>query len=383
MRVIHVAPTPFGRNGLLGGGERYPLELARALAAKVDCELVTFGPRGQRRRDPGGLRLTTLRSYAYLHGHPAHPLAPGLIAAQARSDIVHTHHMRSTPSRIAVLAARLNGQRAVVTDHGLQGSAWGGLLPRLFDRFLLVSAYSARELQAPAARTHIIYGGADPGRYFPDPEVTREGVLFVGRLTPHKGVDRLIAALPPGARLRIAGSEGHDPNPPERDYPLLLRRLAAGRTVEFLGPVPDDILPSLYRQAAVLALPSVHRTCYGREIRVSELLGLAVLEAMASGTPVVASRLGGLTEVVQHGLTGFLVEPGNVEELQERLAEILHNPALGARLGRNARDLALERFTWDACAERCLAAYAELLREKPRKHRGHVEENRTSEPQNR
>src|SRR3989475_12158391 len=57
MRVIHVAPTQFGRGGLLGGGERYPLELARALAAEIDCRLVSFGPRPLRYREPGGLRV--------------------------------------------------------------------------------------------------------------------------------------------------------------------------------------------------------------------------------------------------------------------------------------------------------------------------------------
>jgi glycosyltransferase involved in cell wall biosynthesis len=127
--------------------------------------------------------------------------------------------------------------------------------------------------------------------------------------------------------------------------------------------VPDQALPSLYRRAEVLALPSVHHTCYGRQIRVSELLGLVVLEAMASGTPVVCSRLGGLVEVVQHGITGFLVEPGNVAELHERLAELLRDPALARRMGQSARELVLERFTWQACAQRCLAAYEELLHE--------------------
>jgi glycosyltransferase involved in cell wall biosynthesis len=361
MRVMHIAPTSFGTGGLFGGGERYPLELARALASEVDCELITFGRHPCSTREPNGLRLRILRAFTFLHGHPAHPVAPALLMAVRHADLLHTHHLRSTPSRLAALAARARRQHAVVTDHGLQGSDWGGLLPRLFERFLTVSAYSARELRAPPERTRLIYGGADPHRFAPDAEITRHGVLFVGRLTPHKGVDRLIAALPPGARLCIAGSEGHDPNPPECNYPLLLRQLAVGRDVDFLGPVPDDLLPSLYRQAVVLALPSVHRTCYGREIRVSELLGLVVLEAMASGTPVVSSRLGGLPEVVHHGLTGFLVEPGNVAELRERLAQLLHDPPLARRLGRNARELVLERFTWQACAMRCLAAYGELL----------------------
>ncbi|HEX2112140.1 MAG TPA: glycosyltransferase family 4 protein [Gaiellaceae bacterium] len=361
MRVVHVAPTLFGPAGIFGGGERYPLELGRALARHVDCELVTFGPRVRAWRDPSGLRVRVLRSLARVRGHPAHPLAVGLGHALARADVAHTHHLRSTPSRLAAVNARIRRVPTAVTDHGLGGGDWAGLLPLLFDRFLTVSAYSARELRSPPSRTRVIYGGADPERFSPEVNVVRRGVLFVGRLTPHKGVDRLIEALPDDAELRIAGSAGHDPDPPERDYPSLLRRLAARRRVEFLGAVPESELPALYRGARVVALPSVHRTCYGRDVAVSELLGLAALEAMASGTPVVASRVGGLPEVVENGVTGFLVDPGDADQLRARLAEVLADPRLAERLGRNAREHVLERFTWAACADRCLAAYSELV----------------------
>src|SRR5690242_16436571 len=153
MRVIHVAPTPFGSAGLLGGGERYPLELARALAADVDCELISFGPVARRVREPGGLRVRVLPPWGYLHRHPAHPVAPGLVPALAGADLVHTHHLHSMPSRLAALAARARHQALAVTDHGLPGGDWGGLLPRLFDRFLPVSRYSAHVLGAPPART--------------------------------------------------------------------------------------------------------------------------------------------------------------------------------------------------------------------------------------
>jgi glycosyltransferase involved in cell wall biosynthesis len=253
----------------------------------------------------------------------------------------------------------------VVTDHGLGGGTWGGLLPRLFDRFLAVSEHSARELGAPRSRTRVIYGGVDADRHRPDAATPRRGVLFVGRVTPHKGIDRLIRALPTGASLTIAGSAGHDPRPPERDYPALLRRLARDRDVRFLGPVPDPALPALLRGAAVLALPSVHRTCFGRHVAVAELLGLVALEAMASATPVVASRIGGLPEVVEDGVTGFLVEPGDVEALGARLSQLLDDRALAARMGRAGRERVLERFTWQACAQRCLAAYAELIDLRP------------------
>lgn len=368
MRVVHVAPTPFGSTGLFGGGERYPLELARALAPEIDCKLVTFSRGAQRWREPNGLRVRVLPTRWWAGGHPAHPISLGLLDALRGADIVHTHHLHSAPSRIAAVAGRALGNATVVTDHGLQGSDWGGLLPRLFDRFLTVSQYSAQELGTPHERTKIIYGGVDTARFRPDPSAHRQGALFVGRITPHKGVDCLIEALPEAASLEIVGTWGHDPRPPESRYPTLLRDLAVDREVTFHGPASENDLPSLYQRAAVLVLPSVHRTCYGRWIRVSELLGLAVIEAMASGTPIICSRLGGLPEVVLDGVTGYLVEPGNVRELRERMSELLGDRERAARLGRNGRDLVLERFTWRKCAERCLDAYDKLLN-KPRLRR--------------
>ena len=345
---------------MFGGGERYPLELARALAAHVECELITFGRVPSRRRI-GELEVRTLRAIGFLRGHPAHPFAPGLARALAGADLIHTHHMRSAPSRMAAALAALSRQRAVVTDHGLGGGDWAGVLPKLFDRFLTVSEYSARQLNAPESKTRVIYGGADPTLYCPGPVTERRGVLFVGRLTPHKGVDRLIAAVPPGVPLTIAGSTGHDPDPPESGYGELLQQLARDRgDVSFVESVSDDVLASLYRESEVLALPSVHTTCYGKKIEVSELLGLVALEAMASGTPIVASRIGGLSEVVLHGETGFLVEPGNVEDLRHHLSVVLGDAGLARRLGENARALVLEKFTWEACAARCLTAYDEL-----------------------
>ena len=353
-----MAPTCFGADGLFGGGERYSLELARALALEVDCELVTFGRTSRVIREPGGLRVRVLRPWARLRGHPVHPVHPALPAALARADVVHTHHMRSAPSRIAAVAARAAGRPLAVTDHGLGGGGWCGMLPRLFDRFLVVSRFSALTLGVPPDRTAVVYGGADPARYHPPAgRQEREGVLFVGRLTPHKGVDLLIRAMPPGVPLTILGTGGHDSQPPESGYPDLLARLARGRPVRFLRGADDAELAALYRRAAVVCLPSVGVTCYGRRVQISELLGLAAIESMASGTPVVCSRIGGLAEVVRDAETGFLIEPGDAAGLRDRITTVLDDRRLARRLGDNARQLAVQRFTWQACAQRCLAAY--------------------------
>jgi alpha-maltose-1-phosphate synthase len=229
----------------------------------------------------------------------------------------------------------------------------------LFDGFLSVSQSSLDILRAPPSKSRIIYGGVDTERFCPTTE-QRRGVLFVGRITPHKGIDTLIRAVPPSIPLTIAGTSGHDRREPERSYPNLLRQLATDN-VTFSEAVSENELPVLYRRAQVFVLPSVHRTVYGRTVAISELLGLSVLEAMASGTAVIASRLGGLSEVVRDGETGYLVTPGDVDELRDRIRELIEDPLLAQRMGEAGRDLVHERFTWEHCAQRCLAAYTELV----------------------
>jgi glycosyltransferase involved in cell wall biosynthesis len=216
-------------------------------------------------------------------------------------------------------------------------------------------------LGIPPAKTTVIYGGVAGDRLALDDTSRRSGVLFVGRLTPHKGVDNLLRALPGGVELTIVGTTGHDRHAPERDYPSLLRRLARDRQVRFVEAASDEELASLYRRSAVAVLPSVARTCYGRQVAISELLGLSLIEAMAAGTPVIASRLGGLPEVVDDGETGFLVTPGDTEELADRLTLLLSRPDRAMEMGRRGREVVAERFTWEACARRCLDAYAEVL----------------------
>ena len=250
IRVLHVAPTAFGDDGLFGGGERYPFELAHALAQVdgVQCEFVTFGsvPRMQ---VVDGLQIRVIRARGHLHRHPGHPFAALPMTSIRLADVVHVHHLYSTSSRLAALLAAAVGTRTVATDHGLVARDRFGLVPRLFDAFLPVSKYAARVMRAPAERTTVVYGGADPYRFRPENE-PRAGVLYVGRLTPHKGVDRVIAGLPDGASLTIAGTGGHDPMAPERDYERHLELLARGRNVRFLGAVWDQaVLNELYANA--------------------------------------------------------------------------------------------------------------------------------------
>lgn len=358
MRVTHVAPSGFGSGGLFGGGERYPLELARAISVHVPCRLITFGRSNESIYDDSGLEIRVIRAVRWL-GHPAHALFwPGGIFAD--TDVVHLHQLHAAPTRISALLAGLRGQAVVGTDHGLEGHDRFGIWSRQFRSLLLVSRESARLLDAAPSKTTIIYGGCDTGLFRPRGGSAREGILFVGRITPHKGLDVLLRALPKDIPLTVVGTVGHDPRPPESGYPAMIRRLAQGKKVSFRHAVADRELADIYRSARVFILPTVSQTCYGRRIRSTELLSLSTLEAMSSGTAVLCSRIGALPEIVKDGENGILFGPGDVEELRSKLTRLYEDQELAGALGDRARATVLERFTWEACARRCLKAYRSL-----------------------
>jgi D-inositol-3-phosphate glycosyltransferase len=127
-----------------------------------------------------------------------------------------------------------------------------------------------------------------------------------------------------------------------------MARRGLGHAVELRGTVPQADLPLYYSAADVLAMPSAY-----------ESFGMAALEAMACGTPVVAYRVGGLAELVQHGFTGFLAEPGNIKEFAALLERVLRSNRR-EQMGRNGAALA-RRFRWEGVAERTMNLYEETL----------------------
>jgi glycosyltransferase involved in cell wall biosynthesis len=179
----------------------------------------------------------------------------------------------------------------------------------------------------------------------------RGGVLFVGRILPHKGVDHLIRGLPVGMELVVIGSAPHEP------YLRDLHALASGKPVRFQHDADDHTLVRAYREALCVVLPSVYRTMYGRTTTVPELLGQTLLEAMACGTPVIGTDVASIPEVIEDGVTGYLVPPNDPAALGQALIKLRDNPALAAEMGAAGRARVEQRFTWDAVVERCLEIY--------------------------
>lgn len=175
-------------------------------------------------------------------------------------------------------------------------------------------------------------------------------VLYLGRLRKYKCVHLLIKAMTkvrdsvPGARLVIIGD-----GPYKAELERLATALGLSDVVEFKGHVSSNEKVKLLCQAAVMANPSP-----------KEGWGLTVVEANACGVPVVASRSPGLVDSIRDGETGFLVEHGNVEQLAQKMVEILLNEELRKRLSRGAIQWA-SRFTWEGCAQKTAELIEELM----------------------
>jgi glycosyltransferase involved in cell wall biosynthesis len=352
--VVHLVPELFGQNGTLGGAERYALELARHMAEATPTRLVTFGER-RSRCTTGKLEIRVIGNPLLVRKQRNNPISPELFAELRWADVVHCHQYHLVASSLAALFCRITGRRVFVTDLG--GGGWDISAYVSTDRWyhghLHISEYS-RKISAHEKNhaAHVILGGVDTTHFCPDESVAREAmVLFVGRILPHKGIDDLIKALPPGLDLEIIGQ------PYDMRFYADLKAMTAGKRITFRHNCGERELVQAYRRALCIVLPSVYKTMYGQETRVPELLGQTLLEGMACGTPAICTDVASMPEVVREGLTGFIVPPSDPAALGERIRWLHEHPADARGMGTASREWVLEKFAWSQVVERCLTIY--------------------------
>jgi glycosyltransferase involved in cell wall biosynthesis len=355
-RVVHITPALFGEHGAFGGAERYSFELARHMARVTRTTLVSFSDRPQRSTTCEGLDVWALGPAWHVRGQRFNPVHPGLVRAVAAADVIHCHQPHTLTAELAALLARATGRRVFASDMG--GGGWG-FSSRLntdgwFQGHLHISRYSRMVAgHEGRAEAQVIYGGVDTELFTPDPRVPKEPlVVFVGRLMPHKGVNDLVSALPAGLTLELIGRPYHD------RFQADLKKLAGGKSVVFRHDCSDADIVRAYRRALCVVLPSVYRDLYGNESRVPELLGQTLLEGMACGIPALCTDVASMPEVVEHGVTGFVVPPNNAAALGERLCWLRDHPAAACDMGQSARQRVIEKFSWPTVVRRCLEIYA-------------------------
>ena len=352
--MLHVVPALFGESGLVGGAERYAFELARHMAERVPTRLVSFGSETSTSRE-GNLDVQVIGGAWHVRGQRTNPFTPAVLPHILKADVVHCHQHHILVSSAAAAICRITGRRAFATDLG--GGGWDVSAyvstDRWFDGHLHISEYSrhiSRHDGKPWAR--VILGGVDTEKFSPGAASPRTGrALFVGRLLPHKGVADLIAALPDGMELDIVGPLN------ATGFVESLKARAAEKAIVFRHGVSDSVLVDMYRRALCLVLPSVYRTAAGGHTDVPELLGQTLLEAMACETPVICTRVASMPEIVEDGVSGFIVPPGDATALRSRLEWLATHPHEATVMGVAGRKRVLELFQWPVVVSRCLDAY--------------------------
>jgi starch synthase len=311
-----------------------------------------------------------------------------MTAAVGEADVVHSHTWYAAMA--GHWAKLLYDVPHVVTAHSLEPqrpwkaeqlgggyriSSWAERTAMEgADAVVAVSAGMREDVLAaypavPPERVHVIHNGIDADFYRPDPgtdvlerigvDLTRPYVCFVGRITRQKGVPHLLRAglhLDPAVQLVLLAGAADTPEL-KAETDALIEELQATRHGVFVVSemLPRDQVRQVLSHALAFCCPSVY-----------EPLGIVNLEAMACETAVVASRVGGIPEVVAEGDTGLLVDytPDDATGFEERFAAAVNrlaaDPAEAHRMGLAGRRRAVEEFGWDAVAERTVELYRSL-----------------------
>lgn len=352
LKVVHISPTYF--KDLIGGGERYPWELVKALSKYANVTLIAFG---SDRLTEKISETLTVEKYPAITSFPPLlsktnpvPLTLSFLKEINKADIVHLHQFNTLISNLVIFYARLKNKFICVTDHGGGYFKLSNIFPiigKSIDLYMLVSHFSYKKFARYKNDYQVIYGGVDTSKFCPLNVEKENKVLFVGKILRVKGIDNLIKAVQElDTKLHV------DAKLLDKEYLKLLRNLDRNNKTILNFNATDKELIQEYNSALVTVLPSV-----------SDILGLVILESMACGTPVICTDAGGMPEIVDDGENGFIVPLNDPKSLEEKISYFLDNPDESKRMGENARKKILEDFTWDAVARRCIEGYSELLNE--------------------
>ena len=335
----------------------YPLNLLELAATRVSISslMLAFSLRAV-----ANLReLSRERRFDIVHDNQGLGLGLLLMKSAGTPLVTTIHHPLSIDRRNAVAQGRgpiEKARRLIYYPIFMQE-----FVARRLDRIITVSEASARTVELafgmPRDRMRVIHNGIDAETFQPLPiPKDLNNVIYVGNSEDRtKGAAYLLRAL----RLLRDTTPYHltfvdRPQEELKLAPRLVQRYGLGARVRFTGRVTTAELVHHYNRAEMLVCPSLY-----------EGFGLPAGEAMACGLPVAATTGGALPEVVEDGVTGILVPPGDAPALAEAMRTLMGNPDLRRRMGQAGRERVLETFSWRKAALETEAVYREVLAGRP------------------
>ena len=357
MNILQVLPSLAG-----GGVETGTVDLARALVRSGHKAVVVSN---------GGVLVESLRQSGAVHYRlPVHAKSlltmlwciPRLMRI-IRSEQIDVVHARSrVPALIGYIATRLTGVPFVTTCHGYYSThvfsrvmGWG---TRVIVISQAISRHMREDFGVAESKIRLIYRGVDLTRFssrgfFVRPHAVAPVIGLVGRITPLKGHRPFLYALEkvrqkfPAVKAVIVGEAASDRGEYFAGLKKLVRTLNLDACVEFLGSRPD--VPHILRGLDLLVLPTTTPEAFGR----------VLIEAGAVGVPVVATRVGGIQEVIEHEKTGLLVDPNNPELLAQALITLLEHPPQAERYARQFQEKVRADFSLERMVDQTVRVYEE------------------------
>jgi glycosyltransferase involved in cell wall biosynthesis len=358
----------------IGGLEGYVGWVADVLqeSGRFDVTVITTGTGHRARLECyHGIPVHRLGTWMTVSNTPVNPLWWHQVRRLLRRldiDVVNAHAPVPGLADIAAFTAPVpvvltyHSGSLVKGDHPVDPLLRGyerHVLPRVFDRWGRLVAVSPVSMAHATGRAELVPPGDDTELFTPPASAARREprVLYVGRVertSRWKGLQVLVEALAhlretvPDVRLDIVG-DGDDVSALRAGA----ERHGVADLIEWHGRVPHSELPLLYQRAGVTVLPSLTE---------SESFGMTLVEAMASGCPVVGSEAGGIPFVVRDNVDGLLVAPGDPGALAEALAAVLTDPTRAQALGAAGREAAASRWDWRRQEERTLQIIEDAAR---------------------
>lgn len=350
LKILHITPTYFSPDSIMGGGERYVLELAKAMSQYAEVKILSFG-KNEKIFNDGSVEILIKKPWFYIKNNLLNPFYLNLYKEFKEADVIHVHQIYTVLTEACILWAWVLKKPIFLTDHGGGGRTYLTRfnISKLATGLLLVSEYSSGRLKSLHANRQVIYGGVDESKYRPLAEFSpiKNKIISIGRILPHKGFHHLILAIQE-ENLTIIGQIK------DQIYLDYLKEISRNKNVTFIHDANDEKLMAELGTSSLAVFASTNKGISGETFSGEpELLGIAPLEAMAMNIPTLVSNIGAYPEVC-FDKTRFMFEHGNVDELKEKIKMILNDSKLKSL---NFNDHVRSKFTWEKAAMKCLKFY--------------------------